>query len=236
MTFFDFRSPKNGRWAYCNKANSQETSRGETTTSQNFPSILNHWYKNNLPSLSDNDYDGAIQAFSQALKLVKSLLAQQEEDIISEHYDDDDDDDDQMDTEEDTMDFFANDQSSSSSFHCADANNAPQHATTKLPSTKEFIFRTPVVVTVNDDAESIQSFQYYVMLSYVLLYNLALAHHLSALELHHDASAQPRKLKRAVALYELACQIQMNEGIQLSTIQTMAIVNNLGRIHQHWDQ
>lgn len=71
--------------------------------------------------------------------------------------------------------------------------------------------------------------QYFTTQSFILLYNLALSYHLSAL--HHDDEMATRALRKAVSLYELAYSFHENEGIQCSVIQIMSIMNNLGHIH-----
>lgn len=177
-----------------------------------------------------SSHEEAIQEFSQGLKLVKQVLALQEEQW-------------REDEDEDEMDFdFSPDQSS---FYFATVPHRQQQhlqAATKdlccsSPSSKgspsePFVFCSPIVVD-RDTIPEKQSFHYYVMLSYVLLYNLALTHHLSAINAKKSSNSKSvqKKLKKAVALYELAYQIQSNEGIQLSVLQTMAVVNNLGQIH-----
>lgn len=72
--------------------------------------------------------------------------------------------------------------------------------------------------------------QYFTTQSFILLYNLALAYHLSALH-HHDDEMSTRALRKAASLYELAYSFHENEGIQCSIIQIMSIMNNLGHIH-----
>jgi tetratricopeptide (TPR) repeat protein len=66
--------------------------------------------------------------------------------------------------------------------------------------------------------------------SIAIMFNLALAHHLNAL---HSLFNRPMStLKQAIALYELAYTVQMQEDAELSIEFTMAIINNLGHIHR----
>jgi len=167
-----------------------------------------------ITNMEISSYDDAIRDFSKGLNMVKEVLAQHEDD------------------EEDEMDF--DDESSPNfplqdDFHFADSQNYVA-AQKKASADEHFIFRSPIVVPGNSMQPT--SFQYYVKLSYVLLYNLALSHHLSALAQATTNGLTPnKKLQKAIALYELAYTIQMTEDIQLSVLQTMAIVNNLGQIH-----
>jgi tetratricopeptide (TPR) repeat protein len=78
--------------------------------------------------------------------------------------------------------------------------------------------------------------------SVAIVYNLALATHLSALCVDCSEHSVPvvsseqtsavSTLEQAVALYELAYTVQMNEEAELSVEYGMAILNNLGHIHR----
>jgi tetratricopeptide (TPR) repeat protein len=94
--------------------------------------------------------------------------------------------------------------------------------TEAIKGNKPFIFSSPIYVpSVVNQAVTLK---YLATLSFILLYNLALAYHLSAI----DGQLCLKKLEKALSLYELAYAIQTTE---LSILQTMAIVNNLGHIH-----
>jgi hypothetical protein len=60
------------------------------------------------------------------------------------------------------------------------------------------------------------------------LYNLALCHHLHALNSKDGTKA---KLEKALALYELAYTLLFTEDTQATVFQQMAIINNIGHIH-----
>lgn len=68
------------------------------------------------------------------------------------------------------------------------------------------------------------------VLSYVILYNLALSYHLRGMdeEEHHLKVAY---LQKALTLYEHAHHILSSQDIELSLLHTMAIASNLGHIH-----
>lgn len=76
--------------------------------------------------------------------------------------------------------------------------------------------------------------QYLATQSFILLYNLALAYHLRALD-DDNSSSSSRTLRKAASLYELAYSFHENEGIQCSVMQIMSIMNNLGHIHTMLD-
>jgi hypothetical protein len=65
------------------------------------------------------------------------------------------------------------------------------------------------------------------------MYNMALAHHMNALFNCTEQDDRQAGLDQAVALYELAYNVHMQEeDANLSVEFTMAIVNNLGHIHR----
>jgi len=73
-------------------------------------------------------------------------------------------------------------------------------------------------------------------LSYVAIYNLALAHHLKSVELATDPSKQSLRrvyLHKALSLYEHSHQILMKQTINVGVpvIHSMALVSNLCQIH-----
>lgn len=74
--------------------------------------------------------------------------------------------------------------------------------------------------------------------SVALMFNLALCHHLRAMQVDQspntsvDDDAVKLIFEQAICLYELSYEVQMQEDVELSVECTMAIVNNLGHIHQ----
>jgi hypothetical protein len=89
---------------------------------------------------------------------------------------------------------------------------------------ERFIYRQPIVTTGHflrkDHAPGNT-------LSLIIILNLAMAHHLSAIE----NGLCRRRLQKGLHLYELAHQLQMDEGI-CSPQATMIIANNVGEIHR----
>ena len=70
-------------------------------------------------------------------------------------------------------------------------------------------------------------------LAVILLYNLGVANHLWALydddlKLHERS----QMLKKAFAFYRLSCIIQVNEDVEISTIYSMALLNNMAQVHR----
>jgi tetratricopeptide (TPR) repeat protein len=161
-------------------------------------------------------FDEAITEFSKGLTLVKQVLALQGDDQADE-------------AASDSMDTSAGPKSHSPSYHFYKMQDPK--ATKDFGGHEEvfcnepFIFRAPIYIPSH--ATDHMSFTYYVDSSFMLLYNLALTHHLSAL----SGNNTQKRLRKALSLYELAYTIQMTEDIQLTVQQSMAIANNLGQIH-----
>jgi tetratricopeptide (TPR) repeat protein len=158
-------------------------------------------------------YDEAIIKFAKGLTLVKQILALQG-------------DDDQADEAETSAE--PESQSPSYRFHKMQDPKATSKCGDQedFLSDETFIFRAPLYIQ-SRVTDHTSSFTYYVESSFMLLYNLALTHHLSSLSGNHIQ----KSLQKALMLYELAYNIQMTEDIQLTVLQTMAIANNLGQIH-----
>ena len=165
-------------------------------------------------------YHEATSTFSQGLTLVKQVLALQG-------------DEDQRPDEESESDCMGNPkepvpQTPSCHFHKMQEIEfvgvcvAQEDISCDAPL---FIFKSPIFIPAH--ATDLASFKYYVKSSFILLYNLALSHHLSALEGNNSIE----RLRIALSLYEFAYTLQMAEDIELTVLQTMAIVNNLGQIH-----
>jgi hypothetical protein len=73
-------------------------------------------------------------------------------------------------------------------------------------------------------------------LAYTQIYNLALSVHLSAVSPSDDGSHKNedllnKQLHRALKLYESAMKMDASGDIQLSLVEKMALVNNLGHVH-----
>ena len=92
-----------------------------------------------------------------------------------------------------------------------------------------FVFQRPMMVTRGASPNSMDSFAPLVKFSFGLLYNLAVAMHLSALATT-KAETKERRLKKSLIFYELAYSMMQDESIRGVT-ETVAILNNIGQIH-----
>lgn len=68
------------------------------------------------------------------------------------------------------------------------------------------------------------------VLSYVILYNLALSYHLRGMD-EEEQHLKIAYLQKALTLYEHAHHILSSQDIDVSLLHTMAIASNLGHIH-----
>jgi hypothetical protein len=89
-------------------------------------------------------------------------------------------------------------------------------------SSGPYIYRTPVFIPSLHGDESVAT------LSFVLMVNLSLSHHLKSIDLHGQESQ--KALEIAKRLYELTFQMQAQE-VQTNLILTSALLNNLSIVH-----
>lgn len=163
--------------------------------------------------INGGNYVDAMKSISRGLGIVKRSIVLLENSTL---------DSDSMDTEEDQCligQFFEITPRCQSS--------ALKKLTHAAKVEKPFIFSSPIYIPAASDETVGQTHRYLVTVSFIMLYNLALTHHLSAV----DGSLCMKTLRKALSLYELAYAIQSTEELELSVLQTMAIVNNIGQIH-----
>ena len=92
-----------------------------------------------------------------------------------------------------------------------------------------FVFQEPIFIRSQSSGETLASWEFSSKLSFAILYNLALAHHLDA-----QVTQQSSGLARALALYKTAYKIQM-EGRRFPCLETMAVLNNMGQIYKSFN-
>ena len=107
---------------------------------------------------------------------------------------------------------------------------------------EDFVFRHPMFITPEMNCEDETTIfiasesdccgrTNEVVLSVILVFNIALAHHLLAMDLEHNNAKRPLLLKRAVQLYKLGYSMQVEENdVRLSLTYTMATINNWAQI------
>lgn len=157
-------------------------------------------------------YLDAVAAFSKGLALVTETLAL-------------------LDDEERAHGDCNNEDQSSNTpicrFHKMPAQKAsPSCELEEDISNDPFVFRSPILLP-SRSTESASSQAYFIKTAYIFLYNLALTNQISSLE----ATFSLQRMQKSLSLYELAYSFQMTQDVQLSVLETMALVNNLGQVH-----
>jgi len=125
----------------------------------------------------------------------------------------------------------------SSSSRSSDCNKSNRSVTSGPQHLQVSIYRDPIIVKGNHFASPLD-LRLCEELSYVALYNLALAHHLKSAELAADLSKQKLRrqyLYKALSLYEHSHQLLMqqtgNINIGVPVVHSMALVSNISQIH-----
>ncbi len=97
-----------------------------------------------------------------------------------------------------------------------------------IDNDQQYMYRQAIRIPL--DIES--TYQAGAMVSSMILFNVALAHHLSALATS-EKKHQSKKLRKATTLYEMAYDLQgRNAQLENNVMFTMAAMNNLGVIYQ----
>jgi hypothetical protein len=200
--------------------------------------IVASFNEQGIQFLGKSNYKEAYGAFSRGLSLVKASIACFDDDADQQ---DGDDDDEAMDTAVPT---------GAASICCFHQSPAPIKIVSKnkkftedqMTDDESFIFQHPMTVAdtaaIHHQRDEDVSYTHYIELSFMLLYNLALCHHVSAMSSHSDTSSNDekrvQKLRNALNLYELAYTISLTQEdtIQPTVMQQMVLVNNLGHVHQ----
>jgi tetratricopeptide (TPR) repeat protein len=100
-----------------------------------------------------------------------------------------------------------------------------QLSSDKMDSSEGFIHRVPLRISPNSIDTPMGS-----LFSFILTYNMALAHHLSAVG-ENKESQRRRKLQKALKLYELSYRWHVQEEMNCLAF-SMIIANNLSEIHR----
>lgn len=158
-------------------------------------------------------FDEAVNSFSRGLNLLKQTISQM------------------ADNDHSSDEFESESESISCSFVKLDLAQPTKRMSKEVKDhinrQSKSVFTNPMYIHTKINA--VLNFRSFVSKSFVLIYNLALSHHMNA---RSDLSPSAKsKYIKAAALYEIAFSIQENEGIRLSFLQTMAIFNNLGQVN-----
>jgi tetratricopeptide (TPR) repeat protein len=97
---------------------------------------------------------------------------------------------------------------------------------------EDFIYRSPIRATELPEEDGGEDFDEFAMLV-VIIFNMALSHHLRAIQ---GRKVDQTRLRKALKLYELSFCMQMKGGSQLSVTQVLALANNCGQIYKQLDR
>lgn len=165
------------------------------------------------------EYARAISTFSQAMAIVKEMVADENSITSSTAGGKRDEDTEIYSTCEccsDTVSFMDAEQAGPSS-------SCPEEAAShEDESSYCFVFRKPIVMSLDADECGNRTVA---KLSAIMIFNMALSHHLSALK---DKNAT--QLHAALMLYKNAYLLQQNEQIDICILYNLALSNNLGQV------
>ena len=161
-------------------------------------------------------YGEAISSFTSALAKVKEMLVADEDEDISS-------DEQHQQCAEDSTVF------SRASFPSSMSSLETREMMMLVDPNQRSIFCQPIILRAGKDERP--TLKLYNRFSFAIMFNLALAHHLSWME--SPGASRLGKLRKALRLYEYAYSIQMQEDVQLQITYTLGMVNNLGHIQEH---
>jgi tetratricopeptide (TPR) repeat protein len=154
--------------------------------------------------IAAGEYNAAIKELSFALKAYKQIMTEADNEITQPVK-------------------TSLDQCMVQSLAVADSPKASRHANEN--EDQHYMYRQAIHIPL----QNIEStYQASAMVSSMIIFNIALAHHLSALASNIHQST---KFHKAVTLYQLADNLQREAQLENNVLFTMAAVNNLGVIH-----
>mmetsp|Transcript_11361 Transcript_11361/g.32719 ORF Transcript_11361/g.32719 Transcript_11361/m.32719 type:complete len:282 (-) Transcript_11361:204-1049(-) len=211
--------------------------------------------------IANGEYDEAIVSLTNTLKVLKLVLSGDAKISIELNNTEDDENANQSDSSPTSpsslcsleYDFFSSPASSSSTEttvntkECDDRYRNPtnpiesclppfvdtsdDNATYKKQSQPP-MFRDPIMVRGDIYRISLDK-HVCEQISYVALYNIALSHHLKALQLSSSPSCQTEYLQKALSLYEHFYQVLMKQTADgnIPITHAIALLGNIGQIH-----
>lgn len=99
---------------------------------------------------------------------------------------------------------------------------------------ENFVFRSPMYI--QNAGELLPTTCTIEVISYAVIYNIALAWHLSALMPGNDAASRTAKLKKALSLYEQTNKLLENGNITTYPLPYMAVLCNTGVIYKFFNE
>jgi tetratricopeptide (TPR) repeat protein len=106
---------------------------------------------------------------------------------------------------------------------CMTQSPAAQAKTSNEDENDHYMYRQAIQIPLTIES----NYQASTMVSVMIIFNLALAHQLSAV----GSDKKQSKLRKAAKLYELSFNLQRDENFENNVVFTMATVNNMGLIY-----
>lgn len=169
-----------------------------------------------VKQMESGDIDGAIATFTVAVRASKQLMVKS------------------RDEEEDlkTQDGTSDEQKLDNLMRISHPDNDSMDCREEMAQDQCYMYRRAIQVTEDDIEDDYES---RIVLSVVILFNLALSNHLSA-EMEDDETRKSLKLRKAAKLYEMTYNLHQDASIGLNPLFLLATVNNLGVIYQTMNQ
>ena len=164
--------------------------------------------KQGVDEIVEGTYADAVSTLTKALKTVKLAMTG-----------------DAMVADQDSKD-CGQSEVTADELHCEFTSNTPQSSFLRTCENgtricKSSIFRDPINITGNVEGR-VPDLGVFERLSYVILYNLALAYHLRAIE-ERESRLQTLNLQKALALYEHAKAFCRFKICSLDSLSSMAL-------------
>jgi hypothetical protein len=172
------------------------------------PSILNNTA---VLQIQDGEYDTAISTLTKALRTVKLVMSGDA--MIASHISDDD--------------CKSSGLLSSRKFCCEFSSSGASSFLRTFEEgriCKSSVFRDPIHIRGAVPTSELERCE---VISYAILYNLALTHHLESID-EPNQVLQRSLLHKSLALYEHAHHMLMKQDIDAPFLHTMALASNLG--------
>lgn len=92
-----------------------------------------------------------------------------------------------------------------------------------------YVYRTPMNIPTSLDFSD-SEYEFHVSLAVIIVFNLALAHHLSGLDCEHNSAGRLDMFNKAISLYALLQQLLVQQhDVDSSTFLLLVSTNNIGQ-------
>jgi tetratricopeptide (TPR) repeat protein len=163
--------------------------------------------------IETGNFTQAVQTFNSALSLLKGILSERTMGSIQSPHEDTESGRSSTD-----VDFEASTVVTTPQYH--QIISTPHWDFVPAKNTHP-VFRNPLMIPQKPQSDD--------QLLFVVLYNLALSHHLFAV---YHSDLDHNLYRRAQQLWEIVYKLHLKKTLGLSTLHTCAILNNLGNVYK----